>query len=274
VGDRELSRAEDGLAPDRPVTREWGAPDGRPLVFWPGLNPWGSLQLIEVGPLLAERGFRVIAIAAPGAGETPPLDDPDAYLPSRLAQLVLDVADAAGCVRFVFMGHSWGGTIGVHLAALHPDRVQALILLDAGYSDVESDASREELVRRFEADQAGFAFESWDAYFDFVRERVRDWRPALEPRYGEGMVERDGKIVARANARAAGWAWYGITAEPPRATHARLSVPVLLLLAAEADPQGFAERVPQAVVERVDSGHDVVEDAPEETARLVAEWLG
>jgi pimeloyl-ACP methyl ester carboxylesterase len=48
----------------------------------------------------------------------------------------------------------------------------------------------------------------------------------------------------------------------------------LLLLAAAADPEGFAERVPQAVVERVDSGHDVVADAPDETARLVAEWLG
>jgi len=32
--------------------------------------------------------------------------------------------------------------------------------------------------------------------------------------------------------------------------------------------------VPQAVVERVDSGHDVVEDAPEETVRLVTDWLG
>jgi pimeloyl-ACP methyl ester carboxylesterase len=274
VGDRELSRVEDGLAPDRPITREWGALDGRPLLFWPGLNPWGSLQLLEVGPLLAKRGFRVVAIAAPGAGETPPLEEPDAYLPSRLAQLVLDVADGLGIDRFVFMGHSWGGTIGVHLAAMHPERVEALILLDAGYSDFETGESREELVRRFEADQAGFAFESWDAFFDFVCGRVREWRPSLEPRYREGMVEVDGMIVARANARAAAWAMHGVAAEPPRSTHDRLSVPVLLLLAAAADPEGFAERVPQAVVERVDSGHDVVEDAPEETARLVAEWLG
>jgi len=244
------------------------------LLFWPGLNPWGSLQLIEVGPLLAERGFRVIAIAPPGAGETPALDDPDDYLPSRLAQLVLDVADGAGVERFVFMGHSWGGTIGVHLAAMHPERVEALILLDAGYADAGTEDSREELVRRFEADQAEFAFESWEAFFDFVRGRVREWRPALEPRYREGMVELDGKIVARASARAGAWAWYGVAAEPPRPTHARLSVPVLLLLAAGADPEDFAERVPQAVVERVDSGHDVVADAPEETARLVAEWLG
>ena len=274
MGDRELPRAEDGLAPDRPVTREWGAPGGRPLLFWPGLNPWGSLQLVEVGPLLAERGFRVIAIAAPGAGETPPLDDPDDYLPSRLAAIVLGVADRAGIDRFVFMGHSWGGSIGVHLAAIHPERIDALVLLDAGYSDVETGESRDELVRRFEADQAGFAFDGWDAYFSWLRERVRDWRPTLEPRYREGMTERDGKIVPRASAQAAAWALHGVQTEPPRSTHDRLSVPVLLLLAADADPEDFAERVPQAAVERVDSGHDVVEDAPEETVRLVTDWLG
>jgi pimeloyl-ACP methyl ester carboxylesterase len=274
VGDRELPRAEDGLAPDRPVTREWGALGARPLIFWPGLNPWGSLQLVEVGPLLAERGIRVIAIAAPGAGETPPLAAPDDYLPTRLARIVLAVADALGADRFVFMGHSWGGSIGVHLAALHPERVDALILLDAGYSDVERVESLDELVRAFETDQAEFAFESWDAYFTWVRGRVRNWRPALEPRYREGMTERGGKIVPRANARAAAWALHGVGMEPPRSTHARLSVPVLLLLAAAADPEGFAERVPQAVVERVDSGHDVVEDAPDETVALVADWLG
>jgi pimeloyl-ACP methyl ester carboxylesterase len=274
MGDRELPRAEDGLAPHRPVTREWGAVDGRPLIFWPGLNPWGSLQLVEVGPLLAERGLRVIAIAAPGVGETPPLADPDDYLPTRLARIVLDVADDRGIERFAFMGHSWGGSIGVHLAALHPERVDALILLDAGYSDVEGSESRDELVSRFEADQAGFAFDSWDAYFTWVRGRVRNWRPALEPRYREAMTEREGKIVPRASAQAGAWAWHGITLEPPRATHDRLSVPVLLLLAADADPEGFADRVPQAVVERVNSGHDVVEDAPEETVRLVTDWLG
>jgi pimeloyl-ACP methyl ester carboxylesterase len=103
---------------------------------------------------------------------------------------------------------------------------------------------------------------------------VRDWRPALEPRYREGMTEHDGKIVPRASARAGAWAWHGVRAEPPRSTHERLTVPVLLLLAADAHPQGFAERVPHAVVERVDSGHDVVEDAPEETVALIADWLG
>jgi pimeloyl-ACP methyl ester carboxylesterase len=80
------------VAPDRPVVRRWGSPDGRPLVFWPGLNPWGSLQLVEVGPLLAERGLRVLAIEPPGVGGSPALPAADDYLPSRLAELVVETA--------------------------------------------------------------------------------------------------------------------------------------------------------------------------------------
>ncbi len=269
LGDRELPRAEDRLAPDRPVTREWGDPTGRPIVFWPGLNPWGELQLVEAGPLLAERGFHVIAFAPPWR------DEPDFYLPSRLARYIVETV---GLERFAFMGHSWGASIGVHLAASYPKRVDALVLLDAGHTDVRPIESRDELVREFESDQAAFAFDDWDAYFDWVRTRVRDWRPSLEPRYREGMVEEDGRIVPRADPRAAAWALYGVSVEPPSAELARIDAPVLLLLASTNDDADalarFKEAQPAARVEVVDSGHDVLEDAPEETARLVAEFLG
>jgi pimeloyl-ACP methyl ester carboxylesterase len=199
-------------------------------------------------------------------------------LPSRLAQLVLDVADNAGSDRFVFMGHSWGASIGVQLGVRHPDRVDGLVLLDAGHTDVTFEGSRDELVQQYEADQGQFAFDSWDAFFAWVRENVRDWRPALEPRYREGMTERDGKIVPRASARAAAWALYGVRIEPPSSAHASLRVPVLLVVASDNEDHEALERfriaLPQATVHVVDSGHDVVEDAPEATVRLVAGWLG
>lgn len=70
------------------VVREWGAEDGRPLVFWHGLNPFGSLQLNEAGPAWAARGFRVVAPAAPGGGDSPRLADDD-YRPSSLADRIV-----------------------------------------------------------------------------------------------------------------------------------------------------------------------------------------
>jgi pimeloyl-ACP methyl ester carboxylesterase len=261
VGDRGVPRAEDRLAPDGPVTREWGPPDGEPLVFWPGLNPWGDLQLIEVGPRLGEHGYRVVAIAPPWD-----LPEPDDYLPSRLADYVLCLLPDE---RFVFMGASWGGSIGVQLAADHPERLRGLVLFDAGYRDVDvGGATPDELAAQFEADQAGFSFESWDAFFAYVQSRVRNWRPSLEPRYREGMEERDGRIVARPPARVAAWAMHGAATEKQTATHGRLHVSVLLLLADDAEGS-----IPTAETHRLDAGHDVIEDAPDETVSLVVDWL-
>jgi pimeloyl-ACP methyl ester carboxylesterase len=270
VGDRELPRAEDRLAPDRSVAREWGDPAGRPIVFWPGLNPWGELQLVEVGPLLAERGFHVASIAPPQH-----FDDPDDYRPTALARYVLEVTRLE---RFAFVGHSWGASIGVHLAANHPEHVDALVLLDAGHTDVRPIDSRDELVREFESEQDAFAFESWDAYFDWVRTRVRAWRPSLEPRYREAMTEENGRIVPRASPRVAAWALYGVAVEPPSGELARIDAPILLILASDNQNAEAVERFrqaqPGARVEVVDSGHDLPEDAPEETVRLITEFLG
>ena len=233
--------------------REWGPANGVPLVFWPGLNHFGALQLVEVGPLLAERGVHVLACEPPWD-----LPEPDDYLPSRLADLVLETVPFE---RFVFMGHSWGGSIGVQLAADHPERLEGLVLLDAGYRDVELEGSRDELVESFEAEQAAFGFDSWDAFREWVG--PRNWE-----RYRAGVVERDGRIVARSSARAAAWALHGVSREKQTATHERLHLPILLLLARDA--QGS---IPNAEIHRLDAGHDLVEDAPEETAQLVAAWL-
>jgi pimeloyl-ACP methyl ester carboxylesterase len=178
-----------------------------------------------VGPALAGAGVHVVALDPPWD-----LPEPDDYLPSRLADLVLEVVPFD---RFVFMGHSWGGSIGVQLAADHPERLDGLVLLDAGYRDVELDVSRDQLVEAFEADR-----------------------------------ERDGQVVAGSVARAAAWALHGVTREKQTATHARLHLPVLLLLARDAEGT-----VPNAEIDRLDAGHDLLEDAPAETARLVLEWL-
>ena len=42
----------------------------------------------------------------------------------------------AGGRRFDYVGWSWGASIGVHVAAGHADRLTALVLLDAGHTDV------------------------------------------------------------------------------------------------------------------------------------------
>jgi pimeloyl-ACP methyl ester carboxylesterase len=239
--------------------------------------------LNEAGPLWAERGFRVVAPAAPGMGESPAFGDLEDYRLTRLADLIPEVADRLDLDRFDYVGWSWGASIGVHLAARHPDQLTALALLDAGHTDVHdvmvwTDSIVEERIAAFEAEAPSFS--GWDELLALASERATDWRPALEERLRAGMEERDGRIVAGGSLAAAGAALHWVGAERPSAQLPRLGeleLPILLVVATRNDtsPQvaRFRSTVPRATVLEVDSEHDLFAHAPEETSRAVADWL-
>lgn len=264
--------------------REWGGGE-RPLVYWPGLTPFGALHLNEAGPLWAdEYGLRVISISPPGM-ETEALPAEDYRLP-RLAELVVRLFDALGLERAAYVGYSWGASIGCHLGARHPERLSALVLLDAGYQDVPADGkSLEERIDEARAMQADFRFDNREAFLALAREGKSNWRLALEERVLAGMREEDGQLVVASSPDAAAAALHGVITEPPTEQLAALgstSLPVLLVTSGEraGDEEGlaavhrFCDAVPQAeVVHIADSGHDLLADAPEPTIRAVGEFL-
>jgi pimeloyl-ACP methyl ester carboxylesterase len=246
------------------------------------LNPFGALELNEAGPAWASEGFRVVACAAPGIADSSALPDLTAYRPTRLADLVVEVADSLGLGPFSYVGWSWGASIGVHLGVRHRDRLRALVLLDAGHTDIPGDpgTSLEDVLADVSGQQERYRFADWDAFLGAARETRPRWRPALEARLREGMHEVDGAVVASADRRAVAAAWHGLLQEQPSSTHpalGRSDLPVMLVLASgndtEADVERFRARVPHAQLRRVDSGHDLLADAPDETIRIVGTWL-
>jgi 3-oxoadipate enol-lactonase len=72
----------------------------------------------------------VVAFDHRGHGESDAPTDPAAYTIDRLAADTLAVADAVGAARFRVLGHSLGGMVVRRLVLTHPDRVEALILMD------------------------------------------------------------------------------------------------------------------------------------------------
>jgi pimeloyl-ACP methyl ester carboxylesterase len=82
---------------------------------------------IEVIAPLAERG-PVVAVDLPGFGRTPALER-DQLTVRGYRDFVLRTADALGWDRFTLHGNSMGGLVATHLAARHPDRVSALVLV-------------------------------------------------------------------------------------------------------------------------------------------------
>jgi pimeloyl-ACP methyl ester carboxylesterase len=262
--------------------REWGKGDGLPLLYWHGLNPFGALELNEAGPAWAADGFRVVAFAAPGIGDSHALDDLAGYRPAALGDLVVETADALQLERFVFVGWSWGASLGVHLGVRHAGRLRALVLLDAGHTDIPGDQGRTlgEILAELGDRQERYRFETWQDFFADARQSRPKWRPALEQRLRAGMRESERGIVARADRRAAAAAWYGLLQQQPSSTHAelgRIEVPILLVVASGNDTADELDRfrrlVPRADARELESGHDVLADAPDETIALVSEWV-
>ena len=190
---------------------------------------------------MRDHGLRVVALDAPGFGRSPALE-PAQYHPHALADLVPPLLAALELERVAFMGYSWGGDVGCHVAARHPDRVSALVLLDAGYRDPPFDPALP---------------------YEHCLARYRELAARTEG------VRVDPAVVAAVE--------HGIAQVLPSTTHARLSLPVLLVAdaaAAEEDLASFRAGVPHAEVLRPgEPGHNVLRAGGAETVRAIGDWL-
>jgi pimeloyl-ACP methyl ester carboxylesterase len=74
--------------------------------------------------------YRVISLDLPGSGLTGAVADGD-YSQGAMTAFVKAFADKLGLKRFVLAGNSMGGGIAARFAETWPERVSALILLDA-----------------------------------------------------------------------------------------------------------------------------------------------
>jgi pimeloyl-ACP methyl ester carboxylesterase len=264
------------LADGTPLAvREWGPVDGPPILFWHALGPVTTGEYAAaLAPALPDA--RLIALDGPGHGESPPLPR-DRYAVGPTVDLAVALLDALGLERAAFVGHSWGAMIGARLAAAAPERVSALVLLDAGYGDPSEQPGVEPLTyeQRLAA-QTEWRWPDWEA-FDADAEGLAEIGRA-------GVREQEGAIVARVapEARAAIQdALY--TSSITGTWHALRALPVLLLVATE--PPGlepyrreavarFKAAVPEAEVHRIDgAGHDLIADAGDEVGKLIAAWL-
>jgi len=117
-----------------------------------------GLAVVESGagpPLLLVHGFggakedfadhmdtlgahrRVVAFDHRGHGASDAPDDVAAYSLDRLAADILCVADGLDIGAFTLLGHSMGGMAVRHTVLAHPERIDALVLMDTSHGPVE-----------------------------------------------------------------------------------------------------------------------------------------
>ena len=97
---------------------------------WPELASSGHHQVRH----LAERGYRVAAMAVRGYGGSSAPPEIERYTLAELASDVAAVAAALDDGPIVLAGHDWGAPIVWNTAIRHPDRVRAVAGLSVPYT--------------------------------------------------------------------------------------------------------------------------------------------
>ena len=124
---------------------EDGPPDGGPVILLHGW-PYDIHSYVDVAPLLAARGYRVLVPYLRGYGSTQFLsaDTVRNGQQAALAQDIVAFMDALSIQRALLGGFDWGARTADIAAALWPERVKALVSV-SGYLIVDPVANQRPL---------------------------------------------------------------------------------------------------------------------------------
>ena len=99
---------------------------GLPILMLHGFQAGADLWFPHPVPALAEQ-YHVIAPDLPGFGDSGPMPE---YGVVPYATTMFAFIDALGHERFNLIGHSLGAQVGITMAAMQPDRVNRLMVVD------------------------------------------------------------------------------------------------------------------------------------------------
>ena len=144
---------------------EAGPADGRPVLLLHGW-PYDIHSFVDVAPLLAAKGYRVIVPCLRGYGSTRFLSQ-EAVRNGQQSALALDVIafmDALKIQQAIIGGFDWGARTANIVAALWPERCKAMVSV-SGYLIGSVEANKRPLPPKAEFD--------WWYQFYFATERGR-----------------------------------------------------------------------------------------------------
>ena len=129
---------------------EEGPADGKPVLLFHGW-PYDIHAFVDVAPILAAAGYRVIIPSLRGYGATRFLsaDTPRNGQQAALAADAIALMDALGIQKALVAGFDWGARTACILATLWPERCKALVSV-SGYLIGSQEANRTPLPPKAE----------------------------------------------------------------------------------------------------------------------------
>jgi pimeloyl-ACP methyl ester carboxylesterase len=279
---------------------------GKPIVLCHGW-PEHAYSWRHQVPALVDAGYHVLVPNQRGYGGSSSPTDVAAYDIEHLSGDLVGLLDHYGYDDATFVGHDWGAFVVWGLTLLHPDRVNKVVNLSLPYQE-RGDVPWIESMEAFLGGdfyfvhfnrQPGVA----DAVFDenpaqFLRNLYRKNEPPREPApgmalinlartqtpLGEPVMSDDELAVFVAAFESSGFTgginWYRNLDRNWRRladVDPVIHQPALMIYGDQdlvARSERLAEFVPRVEVASLDCGHWIQQEMPEETNRIIVEWLG
>lgn len=119
-------------------SKAYGEKSDPAILFLHGGPGYNSVSFeLSTAELLAEKGYYVIVYDQRGGGRSKTLKD-SKYTLEESFQDINNILKKHSVKITSIMGHSWGGTLGLHYAMKYPDKVEKFIMVDSPLSYQES----------------------------------------------------------------------------------------------------------------------------------------
>jgi pimeloyl-ACP methyl ester carboxylesterase len=219
---------------------EAGAPDAPVIVFVHGW-PERSLSWRHQLPCFADLGFRAVAPDMRGYGGSSVYPRHEDYALEHAVRDMIELLDALGWEKAVWVGHDWGSPVVWSLASHHPDRCWGVANLCVPYLKAGfAPANLIPLVNRAVYPEAQYPAGQWD-YMLFYEESFdkacaafeADPRATVQALFRKGNPAGKGKPSRTATARRDG-GWFGGAGKAP-------DVPMDSDVVTEAEIEQYAE---------------------------------
>ncbi len=256
---------------------DWGPAQGPAVLFLHGVTGHARTWDHEAAALAGR--FRIFALDQRGHGDSDPAPDGD-YSLTTLAGDIAAVIDALGLTRVSIVGLSLGGRAAIVYAALHPERMERLMVVDIGPDIAAAGRTR-----------VGSLMARSPERFASLEDAVAQGR-ASNPRYDDALLrERVAHGLRRLPDGGYTWKYDRAIRDGVRTGRWRedldvwplwtsVTCPTLIVRGAESDvlspeiAKQMIEARPQArLVEVPDAGHTVPGDQPAQFLELLRTFL-
>ena len=259
---------------------------GRDLLLLHGLA--SNARFWELAaPHLAEE-FRVLALDQRGHGASAKPDS--GYDFPTVAADIATFVNALGLERPILVGHSWGGNVGMQVAADYPDLLAGLVCIDGGTIEPSAAAGatwEETEIALAPPDFAAMHIE-WEAFLERAKARGRGalWGDHLEVFFRANFeIQPDGTVLPRLRRELHLLIVRALWEQRVSGLYPKIGCPVLIMPARsdeetsssagdlamkETQVEQALAKLPKArVIWMEDSIHDVPIQRPSEVAQVI-----